>query len=553
MKFLKKNAPTDLIRAIQEIEDRGDRCHEQLTLLKKPRNVVMWLTLVESVNLIESEIAARGETSPWLDATLRNVGRCSAILINWSHQYGRPISRLANRRWTPAAAAVVREALQTANAYEAFLGCMPLWHRNRYSAELVSPTCVRFTELDDARLRQVSAYQKSVRPIDGLSRGRRLKKMEPTSETKEQLEIVLQSARKTGQRRFRYDTPWSLWEALRSQFLPMMNGVVRRSDSLSLGPYDLKDFKRFYGSLLAICAGHEYLCAAWCHRHGEYPSDSAVLVESRLQWCHILSALSGLQPNSALAIIDDLTFRAPESIDLHVSPFVPLDPSMTRLALAPPFPLHSRPDDNILHVCSKSRPAVFSLTTGQKEPEMRSALESIGSAHSLRGPIKLPDPTPDIDLLIREEKSSTIVIAELKWLKKNLRSVELLSRDEELMVGIDQLKNIRKFLRNEPDHLASIGHLSRAVNEYTNIYYLLVARGHWTWVAPMDGVATVEFDAFAGALSEAIGLDTAMNRLLSFDWLPVEGRDFVVEHELRTVNGVSIECEIFYPTMLNLV
>jgi hypothetical protein len=43
-------------------------------------------------------------------------------------------------------------------------------------------------------------------------------------------------------------------------------------------------------------------------------------------------------------------------------------------------------------------------------------------------------------------------------------------------------------------------------------------------------------------------LKEAMEELLTFNWLPLEGRDFVVKFDRRTVNGVSVETEVNYPT-----
>jgi hypothetical protein len=61
-----------------------------------------------------------------------------------------------------------------------------------------------------------------------------------------------------------------------------------------------------------------------------------------------------------------------------------------------------------------------------------------------------------------------------------------------------------------------------------------------------DGIALVEFEAFEMALSAAADLHSAVEPLLTYDWLPVEGRDFRVQYDSVTVNGVGQECEVFY-------
>ncbi len=88
------------------------------------------------------------------------------------------------------------------------------------------------------------------------------------------------------------------------------------------------------------------------------------------------------------------------------------------LALAPPFPLSSRHAENILRVCSQRRPQIYDTTSVEKEPEMFVPLRKIGGRFNANGPVKLPEPVPDIDLLACDETSSTLLMAELKWIRK---------------------------------------------------------------------------------------------------------------------------------------
>jgi len=165
----------------------------------------------------------------------------------------------------------------------------------------------------------------------------------------------------------------------------------------------------------------------------------------------------------------------------------------------------------------------------------------------LQGPVGLPKPYPDIDLLVADEASSTVLIAELKWIRKTVRPVEILGRDADVVKGVRQLKQIREFLLEKPDYLYEQGKLPRRLSEYANAHYLLVARDHWLWIEPEDGMAITEFEAFAAALCQHENLHSAVTDLLRYEWLPVEGRDFTVKYQRSTANSVSIECEVFYP------
>ncbi len=546
MALLKKDASSELINAVRDIEERADECFKSLQLLIHPSNIAIWSVLVGGIRRVEQQISQYGDNSPQLQSGLINLSRSLPIAMKWAFDHGRRISKLASRRWTASLEAAVEEAIFVALQYSHFLSCLPLWHKDFFAAELISPTLVRFTLLGSGRIRQVSAYQKGFRPAEGHYKGVRAEKLKQTSQIETLFGQVLQNCQKTGVLRFEYDDPWDLWLALLPQYKDRVSGIVRRAESLSLGTFTLGEFKQFYSALLSICAAHEYLCFLWGVRHGGYPIDSSLIIRSGHTWALTLSRLSGVSAEKCEAMVRDLTFDFSTSVDLHVHPIIPLDASTMNLAIAPQFPLHSRPDENILRVCSLLRPSDFDVTSLKKEPEFRADLEKLGSPYLLQGPIALPHPAPDIDLLLTDEASSTIVISELKWIRKTVRPVERLSRDADVLKGVGQLKEIRDFLTKHPNYLHSLGRLPRAITDYANIYYLLVARDHWIWVEPTKELAIVEFEPFSKALRRTEGLHFAMSDLLKYDWLPQEGKNFRVQFDRATVNGVSLESEVYY-------
>jgi hypothetical protein len=226
---------------------------------------------------------------------------------------------------------------------------------------------------------------------------------------------------------------------------------------------------------------------------------------------------------------------------------VPLDSARYRLALAPQFPLHSLPDENILAVCSLLRPSVFDAASLEKEKELIAELRTQLFRYAPIGPVSLPIPIPDIDLIIADEAASTVLFCELKWIRKPVRSGQIPHRDQEVAKGIRQLGQIREFLAKHPDHLQRHGKLPRRFDEYENIHFLLVARDHWPWIEPAGNIAIVEYGGFIKVLQRAKNLKDAVEGLLDYSWLPEEGRDFVVRFDRFAVNGVAVEAEVFYP------
>jgi hypothetical protein len=66
------------------------------------------------------------------------------------------------------------------------------------------------------------------------------------------------------------------------------------------------------------------------------------------------------------------------------------------------------------------------------------------------------------------------------------------------------------------------------------------------------GSNTPHFDATLGNLSRilATAVKWAIRHGLTYDWLPVEVRDFTVRYDRASVNGVSIESQVFHSTAL---
>lgn len=148
--------------------------------------------------------------------------------------------------------------------------------------------------------------------------------------------------------------------------------------------------------------------------------------------------------------------------------------------------------------------------------------------------------------LILESLDGEQGIAELKWIRKPTKIFERIKRDEDVLKGFDQLRKIRQFLGQNPNHLISIGKLRKPLSEYDKVQYAVVARDHWIWVAPSPDGAIFTHDAFTASISRSAALKHVVEDLLTYDWLPMEGRDYTVRYDKSYSNGVQIETETFY-------
>jgi len=246
MSFLKKDALPEMVAAVQSIEDRADECYKPISILKLPANDAIWALLAGGIQMIKQEVTDWSQDSPYLSAALQNVSRLVAIAMKWAVRYGKPYSAKTATFWSQELGAMVNQALSIASLYSHFETCFPMWHRSRYLAELMSRDVVRFTSIGGIRDRQMSAYQKGLRPNAGPFKAQRAQRRETPLVTSALFDLVLRGAFMTGYTSFRYDDPWTLWRELSPEYEGRVKAIGRRTETLSVGTYTLKNLKDFY-------------------------------------------------------------------------------------------------------------------------------------------------------------------------------------------------------------------------------------------------------------------------------------------------------------------
>lgn len=215
MSFLKNEAPSEVLETLRQAEAQADECWRPLQILQNPSNVAVWALLAGGIGIVEREQAARGSDTPHFDAMLGNLSRLLAIAVKWGIRHGQPLAAPLVTRWTPALSAAVDQALPVATQYSHFEVCFQGFHKNRYAAEALTPTTLRFTVPGGERDRQVSAYQKGLRPREGRFAGRRAAQRPQEPRVAQGFEQVLSGCgQRTGPLSFDYGEPWDLWREL---------------------------------------------------------------------------------------------------------------------------------------------------------------------------------------------------------------------------------------------------------------------------------------------------------------------------------------------------
>ena len=540
MPTVKSASPREMVEQVQSIEDRSDRCFENLELIQQNAwNVGAWASLTHAGAVFEKEIPRKEYGGKSHLIMLLNLSRMIPLMCRWCELHGNaqtaPVSRF---RWSNARRDTAREAFEVAARYHNFCAMFPGWHRDVSSAELAGPDEVMFFSLDDDMGRRVSGYQK------GFGPGNAPAPTVPRDEAVEQLVLGALETIRGGYLEIRYPRPDALLLQLNEIYQARLATAFRRYEGIPLGDFSLKEFRTVYAALTAIAGAHEHLLFRWSIGR-RYPVESVVLNHTKQEWVAQLSWLANVAADVVNAIINDMTLGATRLLDLMVHPFVKLDHNGKILGVLPHFVLASNSEENILRACSEIRPRFYDATSLQKESEMTEELRALKSSFALNGPIKLGNHLPDIDFIVEDASSSTIAVCEFKWGRKPYSITEHLSRDAELIKGMNQLGMIRSFLGDRPDLLKARGVASKDLSDYRRVEYLLVARDHLKWIPPTAQTHIVGFDPFK-AMLEINDLNRGLDRLLSYDWLPVENKDFKIEMRPDTVNGVTARGETFF-------
>jgi hypothetical protein len=531
---VKNEPPDEFDSKIQALENLSDRCYEHLNLIQRPWNLGVWLSLAHSIKMIHgAELRFPLSAERHLRA-IQNVGSFARQMMHWCVNHGSrpdlPLSRFCVTKdyWED-----VQRAFEIALNYEQFCRILPRWHRYMEAAELISSDEIRFTHVLSGLPRRVLAYQANMRPPGGRPKPT----YEPVDRRLEQLVSEIQGTVRRRQRHIKVDRLRDLRTAAFQTYVDNPAPIVqmfRRNSDVNVGGYTLGDFQLFYTALIAVMATHEQLCTLWKNDPSKIPFISTVLTHSPSEWGRVIRSLTNQSKGIVEAIIADLTYGAIRKRDPMLSPFIPVNTAQTQLAVAFPCVLASAAEDNILRVCSHLRPSIFNLTTNAKEEEMRRTLrESASEELDIVGPVHLSERVPDVDVIIENKKAGVVVIAEAKWLATR--------QDGELLKGVSQCKKIREFLKTNDDFLFRRKQISRKLSEFRRVVFCVIARDYLIYNDPKD-VPVIAFDAVLKALKMA-NIDAGVDFLMSFDWLPLEDRDFRMTRNIAKVPGVTISYE----------
>jgi len=208
---------------------------------------------------------------------------------------------------------------------------------------------------------------------------------------------------------------------------------------------------------------------------------------------------------------------------------------------------------NLLVLAARRFQAAYSVYSSKREAAIVSHFASVCGDRVIATSVRLPTfsgrQLPDIDVLLSGERHGSLVVVEIKWQLSAADTKEVIARNDYLKKGQDQLKVIKNFLDDNPRYLRERGLVDFEVSR-DEISYLLLAKGHLGSADVLaDHSIMADYDIFVRYMKKG-SLAAAMSRVAAYDYLPIEGRDFILEQIGVAFGGWRIKWKYFRPPVL---
>ena len=257
---------------------------------------------------------------------------------------------------------------------------------------------------------------------------------------------------------------------------------------------------------------------------------------------HEIARISGIPKELSARIIASLTFGVGTSTpDPALQPLVPIGEE--ELAIPGIFILSSNWPRNMLALHARVSPETFDANSAIFEKRMIAALEDRLPHHfERRANVRIPtsNASEEIDLVLIDPQSCTILICELRWMIQPGDAREVLNRKRAVRQKVSQARRkLHRVRASMPDATRSLG-LKSSLN--WTIYGVVVIEGFGGASSehPKE-IPVVPVDIFVMMLCNVPRLDYAHAVLSSPLWLPQEGVDYEREYDTSTLCGARFK------------
>lgn len=312
----------------------------------------------------------------------------------------------------------------------------------------------------------------------------------------------------------------------------------------SLGEFTIGDFRKVNDAVRAILFGWLFATDLSASYDPSYTRNLPFKIK-RVELVNAVKDVTGVAKNVVRHITSLLTYSRGErlSSDPALQPLIALEGD--ELALSSRLVLGGSPERNLIALIN-TRPwerALYDRLKDEKESLMRARLESRRPSryHSWHGKLVGRKDLPNVDYALFDQRTGTVLLAELKWFVAPDETREMADRSEEIQKGVKQCKRLMSAVRED-------GSLLKHFPDVKDVSCLVVSANSigMSYVHD-DDVPVINEDHFLEELASASDLKEVAGWLRDREYLPKRGRDYRSASPLVSFFSWELEWYGFVP------
>ena len=513
---------------IDDVERRIDEAYRSCHLLRYERSLGLWYLFAEvdrqTLNALGSDTTSQ-QFGAFVDNAIWDLNHA----VSWIYHASPPGNQIPPPL-DSAAFGHANDLLRLANSYSRCSTIFPLWRRGLVRIDVTG--------------RQLKAEHALLENPRYEAYNRLSSIVEVSPEHNERFELLkakLEARVQDGARPFGSVLEPSLLRECHSlvQAAPAPSYLLPEWDFSS---YSIRDFRSVTNWLSAIVRLVE---VEKSFRLTSGDTRSTVIgpyLITRSQLVRTIQDMSGLARHTVKAVVRRLEYGRSPSIrypDPALQPLVPVTSQL--LALTLPLVVYTSIERNhavLLNMLPEER-ARYEALSQEKEAAMYERIVSILGGRYAPRRFRIPGrpDLPDLDLVLTDTVSRTIVVCELKWFIGPAEIRQTVARSEELSKGISQVKKLLGELRaNRAAQAALLNHGT------ADMIAGCVVSANWIGLADVQDpeVPIISEKHFLSAVKDLGSLPSVVRWLQERRYLPREGVDFAVRDVAVRIGGYEI-------------
>lgn len=463
-------------KKVREIEKVIDKVHNKNDIWKNDRIELIYNTLLVFEDM--TRIAAPVSMMLMQDANIiinRNAD-CLDMLIKWIYECSEEKDSEFTNEVNTELYIKIGNLMDEAGKYRAICDAYILYSRKLSTATLYNnDKGIKFDYLK-GKTGEIEAYDMM---RGNIKKNNAINKFNPNDSKIKKASDKLIKNLKVDNETVDYAITPDIWNG----FYKLANLSVESSSELpgewELDGFSLDEFKSVWKALLTLSIIHNTCCLKSGIKGGAINNCIIIkkfdeLVEEIAKY----TQLDIIKVNTILTLLTYNDHNDNKNMDIIWTPIIPLKNNF--VAIPPNLIMIGNPERNLICLVNKVNSKAYSLISCKKEEYMIDDFKNHINKYKnieFASTKKLPDPLPDMDVVMFDKNTNVLLIGELKWLLQTDSIQEVCERDKDIKKGISQAGDIREYAEQNIDDV-----INRSYNEKqfhpTKIYTCVITRNN---------------------------------------------------------------------------